>query len=310
MRVIHAQGLLWSVLLAGAAAAAPAPAACPERITASFEVRGGTLCTAIDESAPSDQQRLLRDWVLRSAQIVASYYGRFPARQVVLEIHTSAGVGVHGGHTNNDPRLKIDVTVGRDTGAADLAKDWVLVHEMIHLALPEVGRRHDWLAEGLATYVEGIARARSGNRTVADLWAEYRASMTRGLPQPGEGGLDQSPTWARTYWGGALFCLQSDVRLREQTGNRAGLETALRAILNATGGYASERDIGDVLRIGDEATGTRVLQGLYRDTATTAVAPDLDGLWARLGVPPDPATQPFDDHAPLAAIRKAITGSP
>jgi hypothetical protein len=24
-------------------------------------------------------------------------------------------------------------------------------------------------------------------------------------------------------------------------------------------------------------------------------------------VPNDPATQPFDDHAPLAAIRKAIT---
>jgi len=36
-------------------------------------------------------------------------------------------------------------------------------------------------------------------------------------------------------------------------------------------------------------------------------APDLDSLWSRLGVPKDPKTQPFDDHAPLAAIRIAIT---
>jgi hypothetical protein len=32
-------------------------------------------------------------------------------------------------------------------------------------------------------------------------------------------------------------------------------------------------------------------------------------LWSRLGVPMDPTTQPFDDHAPLAAIRIAITAA-
>jgi hypothetical protein len=29
-----------------------------------------------------------------------------------------------------------------------------------------------------------------------------------------------------------------------------------------------------------------------------------------LGVPEDPLTQPFDEHAPLAAIRVAITAKP
>ena len=117
---------------------------------------------------------------------------------------------------------------------------------------------HDWLAEGLATYVEGVARAQDGNRAIADVWAEDRTSMPKGLPHAGEGGMDQTPSWGRTYWGGALYCLQADVAIREQTANRVGLQTALRAILKETGGYGFESNIGEVLRIGDAATGTHV----------------------------------------------------
>jgi hypothetical protein len=279
---------------------------CPAR-TAALTVQGSTLCILIDDPAQALQQRLLRGWIERSARIVADYYARFPAPLVELRIRAAPGGGVHGGRTSNESGLVIQVSVGREVTADELAADWVLVHEMVHLALPELGRRHDWLAEGLAVYVEGIARAQFGNRDITDVWAEYRHSMPLGLPHTGEGGMDQTPTWARTYWGGALYCLQSDVRLREQTGNRVGLQTALRAILQETGGYRAERGIDDVLRIGDAATGTQVLQDLYRQIKATALTPDLDLLWTRLGIPNDPKSQPFDDHAPLAAIRIAIT---
>jgi hypothetical protein len=122
--------------------------------------------------------------------------------------------------------------------------------------------------------------------------------------------MDQTRTWGRTYWGGALYCLQADVAIREQTANRIGLQTALRAILRETGGYAFERDIADVLRIGDAATGTHVLYGLYQQIRSTPQAPDLELLWTLLGVPNDPRTEAFDDHAPLAGIRIAITARP
>jgi hypothetical protein len=252
----------------------------------------------------------LRDWIERSARIVAQYYARFPAPFVMLDVHGAPGGGVRGGRTTDDSGLVIQVTVGRDATAEELAADWVLVHEMVHLALPEVGRRHSWLAEGIATYVEGIARAQFGNRDIADVWAEYRHSMPLGLPRAGEGGMDQTPTWGRTYWGGALYCLQADVAIREQTGNRAGLQTALRAILKETGGFAAERRIEDVLALGDAATGTRALENLYDETKTAAVSPDLDLLWSRLGIPKDPKSEAFDDRAPLAALRIAITARP
>jgi hypothetical protein len=302
--------------IAHLASAAPGQAAAVSSIaavdrcaagTVALAVQGSTLCVAIDDPARALQQRPLSDWIERSARIVAGYYGRFPAPLVELRIQASPGGGVHGGRTTNESGLVIQVSVGREVTSDELAADWVLVHEMVHLALPELGRRHNWLAEGLAVYVEGIARAQFGNRNITDVWAEYRHSMPLGLPHAGEGGMDQTPTWARTYWGGALYCLQADVTLRERTGNRVGLQTALRAILKETGGYRAERDIDDVLRIGDAATGTRVLQDLYGQSKATALTPDLDLLWARLGIPNDPASQPFDDRAPLASIRTAIT---
>jgi hypothetical protein len=280
---------------------------CTSEAGIAIEVAGGTVCASIDDPELSHRQPMLRDWIERSARIIAQYYARFPAPFVMLHVRGAPGGGVRGGRTTDDSGLVIQVTVGRDATAEELTADWVLVHEMVHLALPEVGRRHNWLAEGVATYVEGIARARFGNRDIADVWAEYRHSLPLGLPHAGEGGMDQTPTWGRTYWGGALYCLQADVAIREQTGNRAGLQTALRAILKATGGFAAEHDIDAVLAIGDAATGTRVLESLYGEIKTTALSPDLDLLWARLGIPKDPKSEAFDDRAPLAAVRIAIT---
>ena len=295
--------------ISAAAPAQPENPACPAPVTMSLEIHGSILCIDMDDRTPEGQRRL-RTWIDRSARIVAAYYSRFPARRIRLQIMADPGNGVRGGHTTNDSGLAIQVRVGTTATDQDLAADWVLVHEMVHLALPEVGRRHLWLAEGLATYVEGIARAQYGNRDIRDVWAEQRRSMPLGLPRAGEGGMDETAAWGRTYWGGALFCLQAEVAIREQTANRVGLQSALRAILRETTGYGAERDINEVLRIGDTATGTHVLENLYQLSRTTPQVPDLDALWKSLGVPQDPMTQPFDDQAPLAAIRIAMTAPP
>jgi hypothetical protein len=287
-----------------------AHAACPQPVSIQLQLKGSMICVVVDDAALKKEQPLLRAWIDRSAHIVADYYDQFPAPLVVIRLQGMDGSGVNGGRTTNEAGLMIQMRVGRETAAETLAADWVLVHEMVHLALPEVGRTHDWLAEGLATYVEGVARAQYGNREIADVWAEDRNSMPKGLPRAGEGGMDQSPTWGRTYWGGALYCLQADVAIREQTANRVGLQTALRAILKETGGYGFDSDIGNVLRIGDAATGTHVMYGLYQQIRATPQTPNLELLWTLLGVPNDPLKQPFDDRAPLAAIRIAITARP
>src|SRR5215472_982012 len=195
----------------------------------------------------------LLSWVRRSAGIVAAYYGAFPTQRATIELRSGPGAGVQGGSTYANPDALIRVRVGREVTPVQLESDWVMVHEMTHLALPDVGPEHAWLSEGLATYIEGIERVQAGNRTEEEVWAEELQQMPRGLPQQGDEGLDRTHTWGRTYWGGAMFCLMADVDIRRRTHDAKGLQDAVRAIARASGGLRAEWPIERVLATGDAA---------------------------------------------------------
>jgi predicted metalloprotease with PDZ domain len=132
-------------------------------------------------------------------------------------------------------------------------------------------------------------------------------AMPRGLPQANDRGLDRTHTHARTYWGGALYCLIADVQIREQTNSRYGLQDALRAIRRKGAGMSAEWPIERILTTGDEATGTTVLRDLYMTMRDQPVAPDLDMLWTELGIRMRDGMVSFDDSARLAVVRRAIT---
>jgi predicted metalloprotease with PDZ domain len=129
------------------------------------------------------------------------------------------------------------------------------------------------------------------------------------LPQAGDRGLDATPTWGRTYWGGALYCLLADLEIRQRTKNRYGLRDALVAIVEAGGNIEVDWSIQRALRIGDRATGVPVLSELYEKMKDQPSPVDLDELWRRLGVSVRNRQVHFDDTAPLADVRKAMTPS-
>jgi predicted metalloprotease with PDZ domain len=181
---------------------------------------------------------------------------------------------------------------------------------MTHLALPDVPDPHLWLAEGIATYVEPIARVQAGDLTAAKIWGDMVRDMPKGLPEQGDRGLDRTPTWGRTYWGGAMFCLLADVEIRKQTGNKFGLQQALRGIVEAGGDMEQVWPIERIFKVGDQATGTTVLSDLYEKMRAQPYAPDLDALWRELGIVVRGGRVTFDDSAPIAAIRQAITAKP
>ena len=249
------------------------------------------------------------EWVTRSAAIVAHYYDRFPTSSLRVRVVAEDGDGVRSGKTFGYNGGFIRVQVGRQVTEDQLHNDWVLVHEMTHLALPDVGDEHAWLSEGLAVYVEGIARVQAGNRTQSDVWSEEIRSMPRGLPQPGDRGLDNTHTWGRTYWGGAMFCLLADVEIHRDTHNRSGLQDAVRAIAKASGGLSVDWPIERVLKTGDAAVGAPVLEELYAQMKDRPITPDLMGLWRKLGVEPDGPSVRLIDDAPLAQVRQSIMQS-
>ena len=275
-------------------------------------VIGGAQIEVDVHLAPSDLAvEDVVSWVQRSAQAVASYYGRFPVShaRVIVTQSPDGGQSIHGTTWGDIEGVQglTRIRIGKNVTKSDLTNDWTMTHELVHMALTSLPDENHWLEEGLATYVEPLARAQVGQLSVTEVWKEMLDGMPKGEPASGDRGMDQTHTWGRTYWGGALFSLVADVEIRKATANRKSLKDALRAIVGAGATIDTERPLITVLRIGDQATGTTVLEDLYAGWKDKPVTVDLDHLWSELGVQQGQHGITFDDNAPLANIRRSMT---
>jgi len=255
------------------------------------------------ETALSREQILA--WVRASAESVADYYGKFPVEKVRLDISARRGTGVRNGRTTGGRRIQVEI--GADAREQELKDDWVLTHEMIHLAFPDLDTKYAWMYEGLATYVEPIAGVRTGRMSVETMWKETLQGMPKGTPGPKDEGLDGTKSWGRTYWGGAYFWMKADLEIRERSGSKASLQTALRGVLDAGGDGTKHWGVDDVIWKGDDATGTTVLRELYKEMGQATYKPDLSALWKDLGVELRGEELVVDDQAPRASLRRALT---
>ena len=272
-------------------------------------VKGGVVDVALAPAEGGPAQADVVEWVERSARAVAGFYGAFPMARAQVIVLPGSRRPVGFGTTLGNGGASIIVWLGEGATREQLARDWVLVHEMTHLGFPNVPSAQHWLEEGLATYVEPIARARAGFLDEADAWRGLVKGMPNGQPRADEPGFDSTRRWGALYWGGALFWFLADLEIRERTHGRKSVDDALRAIRAAGGTIAVRWPVARVLETGDRATGTDVLRVLYARLGTAASAPvDLDATWRRLGVEARAGGVSFDDGAPLAAVRRAITG--
>jgi hypothetical protein len=276
-------------------------------VTSTLVIGGSKIDVTIEAGKLQLSQDELLHWVRSAAEAVATYYGRYPVPRVQLHIIPVDGSGVRHGQTFGRDGGLIKIRVGSETGVAGLANDWMLTHEMVHLSFPSMADEHHWIEEGIAVYVEPIARIQAKQMTVESMWADLVRDMPKGLPQGGDEGLDHTHTWGRTYWGGALFCFVADVEIRRQTQNKKGLQDALRGILNAGGDIRHDWPLADALKAADQAVGGTVLTDLYTKWKDKAVEVDLAAMWKQLGVESSGKTVHLTEDAPLAAIRSAIT---
>jgi hypothetical protein len=274
---------------------------------AQLQIGGATIDVSFDPAPPPELRKLALDWIATAARAVTVYYTKFPVSHVAIAVHFYDGEGVRSGRAFGWEHAHISISVGRSTTATDFADDWTITHEMVHMAFPSVSENHHWIEEGLAVYVEPIARARAGDLTPQKVWGDMFDAMAQGLPKRGDRGLDFTHTWGRTYWGGALYCLLADIEIRKRTQNRLGLEDAPRGILKGGGSIEVEWPLARALQVADHAVGVPVLEELYDQMKATPVSPDLQQIWKDLGVDRQAGKVVFDDSAPLAPIRRAIT---
>jgi len=274
--------------------------------TASLRVGEGLVEIAIAPGQRALPRAAVVRWAERAARAVTGVYGRLPVPRVAVLVLPGGRRPVGFGTTLGHGGASIMVWLGARATEEDLLRDWVLTHEMAHLGLPNLPRAQRWLEEGLATYLEPVARARAGQITEEEAWAGFVTGLPKGLPRGGDGGLDGTRSWGRTYWGGALFYLLADLEIRERTANRRSLDDALRGIVAGGGTIAVRWPAVRALEAGDRATGVDVLRRLHARLGASADNVDLAALWTRLGVRARSGSVTFDDRAPLAAIRRAL----
>ncbi len=246
----------------------------------------------------------LLQWIEKRANAVANYYQGFPVSKLTININPRSGGGI-GGQAFAGEEPTILITLGKRANLAKLQRDWVLVHEMVHLAFPSVYKQHYWMQEGLSTYIEPIVRVRAGLMSEKEAWHWMLTGIPKGLPKYGDRGLDNTPTWGRRYWGGALFALLADQEIRQQSNDRYGIDQALKGIVKA--GYSMQSDdiwpLDKILKIGDKATRTTVLMSLYNKMKDKPADMDLQAMWKHLGVSMVGRRIIFNDSAPQAKLR-------
>jgi len=258
------------------------------------------------DGAPGLDRARILGWIERAATATSTYFGRYPVDHhgilVVAENSDRIGHATTYGHAGSATRIH----VGSLANEAAFDHDWVLVHEMVHTALPNLPRRALWLQEGNATWVEPIARAQARLIPAGQVWLEAVNGLPKGRPGPADGGMDGTMAWNRLYWGGAAFWLMAEIAIFEQSMGRFLLRDALRAINRSSGGNTARWSPEELMANGDAGTRTGALAALYQRFIAGPVTLDLADLRSRLGLA-ETSAGPTDDNAPLSALRRRIT---
>jgi hypothetical protein len=170
--VLVAAGFIFIVLSAAAGLlmgdpATPTRAASRGDVVAEsrqLEIGGATITVNLAAGRTDLSSQKLFAWVTRAGRAVAMYYGGFPVAQAEVNVRPSPGRdGVFHGFTffPESGILTTRISVGEHTTEEELADDWMMTHELVHLGFPAMADEHHWIEEGIATYVEPIGGRRT-----------------------------------------------------------------------------------------------------------------------------------------------------
>ena len=262
-------------------------------------------------SRPTDRAMdddALAGWVRASAEPLAAYFGRLAAARPLVLIVPADGTTIDGETLGRRRRVGAPPRRNGRSRRRRPARAG---------SRPTSSCTRTSLRSATRTSGSKRASRRTSSRSRASAPERCRpkpcgATCSRtcraGSRKPGDQGLEKTHTWGRTYWGGALFCLMADIAIRERTRGGKSFDDALRAIAGMGPGAAVRVDLGRALAAGDAATGTDVLQGLYRTACRRAGHGRSRCAVARARRFASSGRRvAYDDGAPLAWIRRAIT---
>lgn len=327
---VRAAALLSLLVCTGAALPAPAAesaapiaatqaakfATDPADSNAEWAIRAGDTRLRVRIENPPDAARVaqLRRWIDECANAALTSSGRFPLRDALVRIRLVPRRGrdaspVPWGQTRRDDGVSVLLYVRDDASYQELRDDWTAVHELSHLMHPYLGDDGRWLAEGLASYYQNVARARAGLLDGDEAWRRIEAGFQRGRKVGAGARMDQigrsRGSTMRVYWAGAAFWLDVDLALRRE--QRTDLDRVLAQYARCCLDGNAQVEPEDFVAALDRAGGNGVLARLYRHYAAMQDFPSQDEAYRALGLQrADNGELRFSDRPDALRLRRAI----
>jgi len=316
----HAVSAPWTPVTASVYRVGHSPQSWPARVafgrfeTRTLEVPGASLRLAMLDTG--ERAEAVTRWIREAALAVTTAYGHFPlpGAQILVRAVDGDGSPVPWAQVLRGGGASAHFYIDAQATGAGLRADWTAAHELSHMLLPYIDRRDAWLSEGFASYYQNVLRARSGMLTPLEAWRLLDAGFRRGIDGTGpartlseaSSEMNRTRGFMRVYWSGAAIALLADLRLRQSSGGRQSLDTALDAFRHCclpSAGRWRAREFFDRL---DGLTGTEVFGELYAAHAHSHEFPDLREAYAALGLEAAAGGLQTAADAPRAAVRDAI----
>jgi hypothetical protein len=179
-----------------------------------------------DEFSQTEEDTL-KLWIGDVKKATESTLGVYPFDMHLFFYKANRGDRPVGfGHTSrkNDVN-EIHFYVNPEASFEDLRSDWTAPHEMSHLAIPFLGKKYKWFAEGFATYLSRRIMIDMGyftEETFDSMYVDRIGSASSSYSNPAKtfsevsDDLFSDHKYSAVYWGGAGFFYTADKELQEK----------------------------------------------------------------------------------------------
>jgi len=278
-----------------------------------IDVPGAQVRLAALGGLTDDQNEKFRMWIKESVLAVASVFGSFPQSQpqvLVIPVGRRREATL-GAQVIRGGGMAVILMVDENRPLEEFTSDWTATHEFSHMLFPYISSRDRWLSEGLASYYQNVLRARNGRLTETQAWQKLYEGFRRGEKGTHGGSLAQATRdgWRstmRVYWSGAALMLQADMQLRETSGGRQSLDTALQSLSYCCMKNGRTWRAKEMFAKLDELTSTKIFSALYDQHVHAESFPDMRSTWQHLGINTRRNQVSLNEDAPLAEVRTAI----
>lgn len=185
------------------------------------------------DSFSADEKAKLQHWITETVAGVERAVAPFPFDVHINFFRANRGSSpVPWANTIRSRRQGVNFHVNPKHSLASFRKDWTASHELSHLLVPYVGRRHAWFAEGFASFMQYQVMRELEVVDAGEAHRQYRAKVTRAKRRydlhdvpfvDAAATLAARRQYPTMYWGGAVYFLQMDRQLRARGSSMLGV---------------------------------------------------------------------------------------